>query len=148
MGIANTFKITGTALSAESIHMDAIARNMANAQVVSGTERQAFRAQRPVFATILESSFKNGSLMTQLQGNRNTEGVRVSRFTPSSAPVERQYMPENPMANSDGYVFLSNVDTVEEMVYMMQASRNYQSNIEVLNTSKQLMLRTLSLGSR
>ena len=65
----------------------------------------------------------------------------------SRAPIGKQHMPENPLADADGYIYLSNVNMVEEMAYMMQASRSYQANIEVLNTAKQLMLRTLSLGN-
>lgn len=147
MGITDTFNITGTALSAQSIHMDLIARNMANAQVVSDSEQNAFRARRPEFAAILKSSF--GNLGTgPLTGGRQTAGVRVSRFNESVAPVEKKHMPESPMADEQGFVYLSNVNVIEEMTYMMQASRSYQSNLEVLNTAKQLMMRTLSMGSR
>lgn len=137
MGISNTFNIIGTALNAQSIHIDIISKNMANSQVISGSEAGAFRARRPVFASMLASGFDNS----------RAGGVKVNGFTDSRAPIEKQHMPENPIADADGYIYLSNVNMVEEMAYMMQASRSYQSNIEVLNTSKQLMLRTLSLGN-
>lgn len=148
MGISNTFRITGSALSAQSIHMDTIAKNMANSQVISGSEQGAFRARRPEFASILSSSFGNFGASSSAFRGREIEGVRVNRFSESKAPVEKRSMPESPLADSEGYVYLSNVNMVEELTYMMQASRNYQSNLEVLNTSKQLMLRTLSLGSK
>jgi len=152
MGISNTFGITGSALSAQSIHIDAIAKNMANSQVVSGTEAGAFRARRPIFASMLNSSFEmsssaRSSSMNSRFGESNIAGVKVSRMEESRSPIEKQQMPGNPLADAEGYVYLSNVNLVEEMAHMMQASRNYQSNIEVLNTSKQLMLRTLTLGS-
>lgn len=141
MGISNTFNITGSALNAQSIHIDIIAKNMANAQVVSGNDGDAFRARRPVFASMMNSIFSGGEF-----GNSRSGGVKVDRFSHSQAPIEREFMPENPASDENGYIYLSNVNLVEEMMYMMQASRSYQSNIEVLNTSKELMLRTLSLG--
>ena len=77
----------------------------------------------------------------------NVTGVRIDSFAESNTPIEQQLMPENPFADEDGYIYLSNVNMVEEMAYMMEASRSYQANIEVLNTSKELMLRTLSMGA-
>ncbi|MEZ5490696.1 MAG: flagellar basal body rod protein FlgC [Gammaproteobacteria bacterium] len=148
MGITDTFKITGTALSAHSIHMDVIARNMASAQLVSGSEQSAYRARRPEFAALLNNSFQTLGGAGPLTGGRETAGITVRRVNESSTPVERKHMPESPLADEQGYVYLSNVNVVEEMAYMMQASRAYQSNLEVMNTAKQLMLRTLSMGSR
>lgn len=137
-GISNTFRISGTALNAQSISINTIAKNMANAQVISGTEAGAYRAQRPMFATMLDNSMMRDSEVV---------GVQVEDFLDSNAPVERQRMPEHPLADADGYVYLSNVNMVEEMTSMIEASRNYQSNVEVLNTSKQLILRTLNMGN-
>ncbi|PCJ40829.1 MAG: flagellar basal body rod protein FlgC [SAR86 cluster bacterium] len=146
MGLSSVFRITGTALNAQSIHIDAIAKNMANSQVVSGDASSAYRAQRPVFATLLNSSFDSDIFAGTGFSNSRNSGVKVDGFMDSEAAIEKQRMPSNPLADKDGYIYLSNVNIVEEMAYMMQASRSYQSNIEVLNTSKQLMLRTLSLG--
>jgi len=137
MGITNIYNITGTALNAHSRHLDMIAQNMANSQVVSGSEAEAYRAQRPVFAPLLERS---------LGGDQNS-GVQVLGVAESQADVEKQRMPEHPLADADGYIYLANVNMVEEMTSMIQASRSYQSNVEVMNTSKELLLRTLSLGS-
>ncbi len=153
MGLTNIFKITGTALNAHSLHIDLIAKNMANSQVVSGSEAGAYRANRPVFASLLNSGFgrsdARGSAATSLSfGRSEVSGVQVSEIARSDTPIEKQRMPGSPLADADGYVYLSNVNLVEEMAYMMQASRSYQSNVEVMNTSKQLMLRTLSMGSR
>lgn len=152
MGISNTFRITGTALNAQSIHIDLIAKNMANAEIISGTEAGAFRARRPVFATMLNSNFDSPAsgrtfFAASGLGGSGARGVTVETIAQSRAPIGKQHMPENPLADADGYIYLSNVNMVEEMAYMMQASRSYQANIEVLNTAKQLMLRTLSLGN-
>lgn len=146
MGITDTFGITGSALSAQSVHIDMIARNMANAQVVSGSAQSAYRAQRPEFSAILNSQFGQGMANNSIFNGKQTDGVMVSAFNESQAPIERQRMPESPMADADGFVYLSNVNMVEEMAFMMEASRSYQSNVEVMNTAKQLMLSTLSIG--
>ena len=141
MGLSSVFDITGTALNAQSLHIDTIAKNMANAQVLAGSEQDAYRARRPLFSSILESNI-NFSF-----NKSNLGGVRVDGMSYSDTPIEKQMMRENPFADENGYVYLSNVNLVEEMAHMMEASRNYQSNIEVMNTSKQLMQRTISLGS-
>ena len=141
MGLSSVFEITGTALNAQSIHIDTIAKNMANAQVLAGSEQDAYRARRPNFTSILESS------MSFSFNKPNAGGVTVDGMLYSDTPIEKQMMRENPFADADGYVYLSNVNLVEEMAHMMEASRNYQSNIEVMNTSKQLMQRTISLGA-
>ena len=141
MGLSSVFDITGTALNAQSIHIDTIAKNMANAQVLAGSEQTAYRARRPNFSSILESS------MNFSFNKPNMGGVTIEGMSYSDTPIEKQMMRENPFADADGYVYLSNVNLVEEMAYMMEASRNYQSNIEVMNTSKQLMQRTISLGA-
>jgi flagellar basal-body rod protein FlgC len=141
MGLSNVFEITGTALNAQSIHIDTIAKNMANAQVLAGSEQDAYRARRPIFSSILESSISFSF------NKSNQGGVKVDGMAYSDTPIEKQMMRENPFADAEGYVYLSNVNLVEEMAHMMEASRNYQSNIEVMNTSKQLMQRTISLGA-
>jgi flagellar basal-body rod protein FlgC len=137
MGISSIYRITGTALNSHSKHLDMIAQNMANSQVVSGSEENAYRAIRPVFAPLVEQSFDG----------KNVVGVEVASLQKSNADVEKQRMPEHPLADAEGYIYLANVNMVEEMTSMIQASRNYQANIEVMNTSKDLMLRTLGLGN-
>ncbi|MES2626057.1 MAG: flagellar basal body rod protein FlgC [Pseudomonadota bacterium] len=136
MGISNIYQITGTALNAHSRHLDMIAQNMANSQVVSGTETGAYRAQRPVFAPLLAQGMIGENV-----------GVQVQREIESGANIDKQHQPEHPLADEEGYIYLSNVNMVEEMTNMIQASRSYQSNVEVMNTSKDLMLRTLTLGN-
>lgn len=137
MGISNIYRITGTALNTHSRHLDLIAQNMANSQVVSGSEASAYRAVRPVFAPLVEAGFQGDAVV----------GVEVTDLARSEADVEKQRMPEHPLADADGYIYLANVNMVEEMTSMIQASRNYQANIEVMNTSKDLIQKTLGLGS-
>ena len=137
MGISSIYQISGTALSAQSRYLDLIAQNMANSQVVSGSEDTAYRAVKPVFAPLLESEMDGDKVV----------GVQIASEQQSNTQVERQRMPEHPLADKDGYIYLANVNMVEEMTNMVQASRNYQSNIEVINTSKELLQRTLAIGS-
>jgi flagellar basal-body rod protein FlgC len=137
MGLTGIYRITGTALNAQSRHLDMIAQNMANAQVVTGSEASAYRAKRPIFAPLLE----------QRIGGDEAAGVQVASLMESKAQVERQRMPEHPLADREGYIYLANVNMVEEMTSMVEATRSYQANVEVMNTSKDLLMRTLSLGN-
>ena len=137
MSLFKVFDIAGSAMSAQSLRLNMTASNLANAETVSGSKDTAYKAREPVFAAVLKA--------TQGGGNP-AKGVRVSGVTESQAPNEAMYMPDNPMADGNGYVYRSNVNPVEEMVNMISASRSYQNNVEVLNTSKDLLLQTLKLG--
>lgn len=136
MSLFNVFDIAGSAMSAETVRLNVTASNLANAQSVGPSEQNTYHARHPVFSAVMNS----------LQGDANTYGVGVTGILESQAPLEQRYQPEHPMANEEGYVFLPNVNVVDEMANMISASRSYQSNVEVLNTSKQLMLATLKLG--
>jgi len=136
MSFFNIFDIAGSAMSSETVRLNVTASNLANAQSVGGSEATTYHARHPVFSAVMKS----------LQGDANTYGVQVTDVVESKAPMEKRYQPENPMANEEGYVFLPNVNIVDEMANMISASRSYQSNVEVLNTSKQLMLATLRMG--
>jgi flagellar basal-body rod protein FlgC len=135
MGISTIYRISGSALNAQSRHLSLIANNMANAQTVSQTEAGTYRSVRPVFTEVKDNIMRPGG------------GVQLSGYDINREPVQRQLIPEHPMANEDGYIFLSNVNLVEEMMHMLEASRSYQSNIEVMNTAKDLMTKTLGLGN-
>lgn len=136
MSLFDAFDIAGSAMSAESLRLNVTASNLANAQSVGGSEDTAYRARHPVFAAVMQS----------LHGDSSTYGVEVTDVIQSRAPLEQQYQPDNPLANEDGYVFLPNVNMASEMANMISASRSYQSSVEVLNTSKQMMLATLRMG--
>ncbi len=136
MGLFNIFNISGSAMSAESIRLNTIASNLANSQSIGSSENTTYRAKSPVFSAMMKS----------MQGDKVSYGVEVKGIVDSKAPLETRYQPEHPMANEDGFIFMPNVNVVDEMANMISASRAYQSNVEVLNTSKQLMMATLRLG--
>ncbi len=137
MGLLNIFDIAGSAMSAQSARLNATASNLANANSAAGRPEDAYRARQPVFQTVLQDQ----------GGDPASASVRVAGVLESQAPPPRVYQPGHPQADAEGYVYMSNVNVVDEMVNMISASRSYQNSIEVLNTSKELFLRTLSLGS-
>jgi len=136
MSLFKVFDIAGSALSAQTVRLNTTASNMANADTVSGSEETAYRARHPVFATVLKAA----------AGGAEVAGVRVTGIVEDAAPIQKRYQPGHPLADENGYVYTSNVNVVEEMVNMISASRNYQNNVELMNTSKQLLLATLRLG--
>ena len=133
------FDIAGSGLSAQSVRLNTVASNLANADSVSGDPNAVYKARHPVFEAV------KASLNSQGQSGANA-AVRVRGIMESTATPMARYEPGNPLANSEGYVYSPNVNTVEEMTDMISASRAYQNNIEVMNTSKELMLATLKLG--
>ncbi len=137
MSMFKVFDVAGSAMSAQSLRLNVTASNMANANSVSSSEGETYRARQPVFAAMLEQA--NG-------GQQANVGVQVKGIVESQAPLQRQFNPNHPMANEEGYVFMPNVNVVEEMANMISASRSYQSNVEVINTAKQLMMKTLTMG--
>ena len=136
MSLFQIFDIAGSGMSAQSLRMNTTASNIANAETISSNTEQTYRAKHTVFSAYVDE-FSN-----RFQGAR----VNVEGIVESQAPLRMQYRPDHPMANADGNVFLPNVNVVEEMANMISASRSFQSNVEVLNTSKQMLMRTLSLG--
>lgn len=143
MGLYDVFNISGSALSAQSTRLNVTASNLANAETVSGTAEGAYRARQPVFAAELQAA--RGGLQAA-GGDGPGTGVQLRSIVESDAPVQPLYQPEHPDADADGYVYRSNVNTVEEMVNMISASRSYQNNVEVMTTSRDLLLQTLQLG--
>jgi len=137
MSLFNLFDVAGSAMSAQSIRLNTTASNLANADSVSGSERDVYKALHPVFSTVLDDAQQRGL---------PTGGVEVKGVIESDAPAAREYNPNHPLANKDGYIFHSNVEPIAEMADMMAASRSYQNNVEIVNTSKRLLLRTLQLG--
>jgi len=138
MSFENIFGVAGTALNAQITRMNATASNLANAGAVAGSEKEAFRAKRAVFKTLMEEQQTHA-------GAAYVGGVKVDRIEDDKAPARRVSDPTNPLADKDGYVYKSNVSEVTEMVEMMAAARSYQNNVEVINTARQLMMRTLDI---
>lgn len=138
MQLDNVFGIAGTALNAQSIRMNTTASNLANANSVAGTEEEAYRAKRPLFKALMNEEMTHA-------GAQFVGGVKVDRVVNDPTPVRKTWDPGNPLADKEGYVFHSNVNEMNEMVDMMDASRSYQNNVEVVNTARQLMSRTLDI---
>ena len=136
MGLLNTLDISGSALSAQSIRLNTVASNLANAESASSSPQDAYRARQPVFA----------ALMSDL-GSPELASVQVTDIIENQAPPRKQFMPDHPLADDGGYVYFSNVNPVQEMADMLSASRAYQNSVEVMNTAKHLLLKTLTLGS-
>ncbi|OZB37437.1 MAG: flagellar basal body rod protein FlgC [Halothiobacillus sp. 14-56-357] len=132
MSLFSIFNVSSSAMAAQSLRLNATASNMANADAVATKPEDAYKAREPVFQQVME---QNGGV-----------GVRVSGITRSTAPNPALYEPGNPLANKEGYVYSSNVNPVEEMVNMLSASRSYQTNVQMMDTAKNLALRTLQLG--
>jgi len=138
MSFEKIMAIGGSGLNAQLVRMNATASNLANAGVISSTEETAFRAQRPVFSTLLVGN--TVSEFSDLQG-----GVRVDRIVNDTKPVEKIFEPGNALADADGYVYSSNVKEIEELIDMLDASRAYQNNVEVIASAKDLLSKTLDL---
>ncbi len=134
------FDIAGSGLSAQSVRLNTVASNLANADSVSGDPATVYRARHPVFQAVRAAM---GSLS---QGQANGAAVRVSGIVESNLPPTVRNDPGNPLANADGNVYAPNVNVIEEMTDMISASRAYQNDVEVMNTAKDLMLATLKLG--
>ena len=141
MSLYNVMDIAGTALAAQSLRLNTTASNMANADSVSSSVDQTYRARHPIFSTMMND------MMSGFENESVGSGVAVLGVIESQAPVRSYYRPEHPMADENGYIHMPNVNMVEEMANMMSATRSYQMNIEIANASKQLVSRTLQLGS-
>jgi flagellar basal-body rod protein FlgC len=129
------FDIAGSGMSAQSVRLNTVASNLANADSVSRTPQGVYRARHPVFQALVGNSNDPASA-----------GVSVSGIAESKAAPETRYDPGNPLADAQGYVYAPSVNVVEEMTDMISASRSYQNNVEVLSTTRDLMLATLKLG--
>ncbi|MBU6494536.1 flagellar basal body rod protein FlgC [Pandoraea sp.] len=132
MALMSIFDVAGSAMTAQSERMNVAASNMANADSVTGPDGQPYRARQVVFQTD--------------PAGQGVGGVRVAGVIQDPSPMKKVYDPKNPAADASGYVTMPNVDMTDEMVNMISASRSYQANVEVLNTAKTLMLKTLTIG--
>ncbi|MBC7940606.1 MAG: flagellar basal body rod protein FlgC [Chitinophagaceae bacterium] len=140
MSMFRIFDVAGSAVSAQSQRLNVVASNLANADTVAGPDGSAYKARQVVFQTVLMGA-------GQTAGARDSAaGVRVSSVGEDQTPGRRVHDPKHPSADAEGYVTYSNVNAVEEMVNMISASRSYQNNIEVMNTARSLLLKTLQIG--
>ncbi|NII54186.1 flagellar basal body rod protein FlgC [Luteibacter sp. SG786] len=136
MSLLKIFDVAGSGMAAQSARLNTTASNMANADSLAGSEAAAYRAKQPLFSAVQQ----------QINGQLENAGVRTLGVTESQAPIQSRYEPSNPIADANGYVYSSNVNPVDELVNMISASRSYQNNVEVMNSAKQLMQKTLDLG--
>ena len=134
MSLFNVFDIAGGALTAQSQRLNTVASNLANADSVTGPDAKPYRAKQVVFSSV------------PLMGEAVT-GVRVTGVIEDASPLKQVYDPKHPLADPQGYIMMPNVNVVDEMVNMISASRAYQNNVEVMNTAKTLLLKTLQLGA-
>jgi flagellar basal-body rod protein FlgC len=133
----NIFDIAGSGMNAQSVRLNLVASNIANANSVSSSLDTVYKSRQPVFASELKNI---------LDGQKLGSSVNVLGVVESQEPAVMEYAPSHPMADKDGYIYKPNVNTIEEMANMMSASRSYQNNVEVLNTAKELILQTLRMG--
>lgn len=137
MSAFKVFDIAGSGMVAQSMRLNLVASNLANAESTSSSLGETYRARMPVFAAALQDAKdKQGASV----------GVDVLGVVESNEQPRMEYMPHHPKANEAGYVFKSNVNSIEEMTNMLSASRSYQDNVEVANTAKQLLMQTLRMG--
>ncbi len=142
MALFNIFNIAGSGMSAESVRLNTVASNLANAGSVSSNPNTVYKARYPVFQAV-QSALAGGQSLTTQAANAS---VAVTGIVQSNAPATARYEPGNPMADAKGYVYASNVNVVQQMVDMISASRSYQNDAQVMNTSKTLMVDTLKLA--
>ena len=134
--VKNIFDISGRAMAAQMIRLNTVASNLANSNNISTTSEGAYRPLKPIFKTIYSNKLQNNGMAT-------VDAINVQEL---NREPERVYMPDHPKADDDGYVFNAAVNVEEEMVEMLEASRQYQNNIEVISTLRALMVKTINLG--
>lgn len=133
MSLFNIFNIAGSAMTAQSQRLNVVASNLANADSATGPDGKAYRAKQVIFSTMPINE-------------QGAAGVKVASVAEDNSPMKVVYDPKNPLADEKGYVTLPNVNVVEEMVNMISASRSYQNSVDVMNTSKSMLLKTLTIG--
>lgn len=136
MSLFNILDVGGSAMNAQALRLNVTASNLANAESISSSTGQTYRARHPVFAT----------LMDEFGGNQHAAGVRVLGVVESEVPPRQEYRPDHPLADADGFIYMPSINVVEEMANMISASRSYETAVEMMSTSKQMLLSTLRLG--
>jgi len=139
MSLSNILKLAGGALNAQTVRLNTIASNLANVDTVAGSEDKAYRAKRPVFTTILEQA------SNELESGF---GVQVKAITQTNRANAQVFDPSNPLADTNGYVYRSNVNPLEEMTDMLDAARSYETAITTASTARELMIRTLDMNTK
>ena len=143
MSLYNVFDISGSGMSAQNVRLNTTASNISNANSVSSSQDEVYRARHPVFAAELSkaSTSQNNAMGSSV-------GVKVLGVVESDKPLQVEYNPNHPSADANGYIYKPNVNVVEEMANMISASRSYQTNVQVADAAKQMLSKTLQLGQR
>jgi flagellar basal-body rod protein FlgC len=139
MSLFNSFKLAGGAMQAQTTRLNTVASNLANVDTAAGSAQEVYQARKVVFEAVLQKASPGKAALA--------ENVQVKDIVEDKTEAKKMFDPKHPMADEDGYVYMPNVNAVEEMVDMLAASRSYQTNAEVMNTAKQLMLKTLNMGN-
>jgi flagellar basal-body rod protein FlgC len=139
MSLFNVFNITGSGMSAQSVRLNTTASNIANADSVSSSIDETYRARHPVFAAAMQKAAADQD---------SSVGVQVLGVVESNKPLNVEYAPEHPMADNEGFIYKPNVNVIEEMTNMISASRSYQTNVQLAESAKNMLNKTLVLGQR
>ena len=147
MSLSSVFNIAGSGMSAQTTRLNTVASNIANADTVSSSIDQTYRARHPVFATMFQGAqgSSGGDSLFQNQ-DAGGKGVQVTAVVEDQSELQARYEPNHPSADAKGYVYYPNVNVVEEMADMISASRSFQTNAELMNTAKTMMQKVLTLG--
>ena len=137
MSLFNVFNITASGMSAQSMRLNTTASNIANADSISSSVSETYRARHPVFAAAMQKA---------AGGQEESVGVQVLGIVESDKPLNIEYAPEHPMSDKDGYIYKPNVNVIEEMTNMISASRSYQTNVQLAESAKNMLTKTLQLG--
>lgn len=137
MSLFNVFSISGSAMSAQSVRLNTTASNLANADAISGSEDQVYRARYPIFEAELAHSINSQNSMS---------GVKVSQIVESETPLKKEYLPGHALADKDGFVYKPNINVMEQMADMISASRSYQLNVQLTEAAKSMLQQTIKLG--
>jgi flagellar basal-body rod protein FlgC len=143
MSLLNVLNITGTGMSAQSVRLNTTASNIANAESVSSSADQTYRARHPIFAAAMQEAAAG-----QTANNGSSVGVNMLGIVESDKPLNVEYSPNHPMADKEGYIYKPNVNVIEEMTNMISASRSYQTNVQLAESAKNMLNKTLQLGQR
>jgi len=140
MSLFNSFKLAGGAMQAQTTRLNTVASNLANVDTAAASPDKVYQARKVVFEAVLQKAAPGKAALA--------DNVQVKDIVEDKTEAKKMFDPKHPMADEDGYVYMPNVNAVEEMVDMLAASRSYQTNAEVMNTAKQLMLKTLNMGNQ
>ncbi len=146
MSLSSVFNIAGSGMSAQSTRLNTISSNIANAETVSSSVDQTYRARHPVFATVFQQAGSQPDQSLFAEQDQAGVGVQVLGVVEDQGELQARYEPNHPAADEAGYVYYPNVNVVEEMADMISASRAFQTNAELMNTAKTMLQKVLTLG--